>query len=145
MNQETLATYFKNPQKYQKIGTVKARLAVPGKIVATIIDDKQETKNTAKANDMIVTGSSNEQYILSFEKIMKRYKGPSPSTKDQIYEPTGICYAIQWNNKPAQFDASWGEHMIIEPDDMLCSTSEIPNGDLYRIEKNAFAKTYRKL
>ena len=144
MNQEKLATYFKKPQKYQKFGTVKARLAVPGENVVTTIDGKQETRNTAKANDMIITGSSDEQYIISLKKFLERYKGPSPSMKIQTYEAVGFCYAVEWKDKPAQFDASWGEHMIIEPGDMLCSTTEIPNGDLYRIEKNTFGKTYRK-
>ena len=144
MNQEELSKHFINPEKYNKFGSVLARLAKEGEIINTVIDGVVETKNKAKKTDVIITGPENEEYIIDFNKFNARYIGPNLSYKNRVYSAVGHCYAVKWTGESTSFVASWGEKMIINDGDWLCSPTKIPDGDLYRIEKNVFNKTYEK-
>ncbi len=104
------------------------------KEVITMIDDKQETKNTAKPGDYIITGSKGEQYVLSSDKFKSRYDIVDGKAKTK---PVKIL-AKEWNIDNLEFVASWGEKMIIENGDFLVNN----NGEFYRIEKGAFHNTY---
>ena len=145
LSQKDMAKYWviDRAKKYTKQGTVKARRAVEGETIETVIDGVKETTNTAKLNDIVVTGIKGEQYILSVDQFIERYSGPSVGKDDQEYECIGSTYAIQWNGRAITFEASWGETMILNRGDFLCSTDLSPNFDLYRIEKEIFAETYK--
>ncbi len=144
-SQDSLVKYFTDPQHYKKIGTVEARLARKGEMIATVIDGKIETINHAGADDVVVKNPSGEEYILAMPSFTKRYRGPEPSPEYQTFHATGTTYAVEWHHGPATFKASWGEMMIIDDGDYLCSVTEEPEGDLYRIEAGAFAETYREI
>jgi hypothetical protein len=141
-SQEHLAEYFLDPQLYKKVGVTKARLAQQGERIETVVDGKVETTNTANAEDVVLKGPKGEEYIISGDKFRARYAGPSLTDEFQSYHPTGTTYAVEWSNGPARFKASWGEMMIIEDGDFLCSPTEVPQGDLYRVEGEVFDQTY---
>ena len=125
-------------RKYQKFGTVKARLATAGERVVTTVNGKVETTNTAKVGDYIVTGPAGEEYIIGKEKFESRYKKVS----DGVYKALGTCFAFQWKGSPFTFTASWGERMICDKGDYLASVEENLS-EPYRIEKSVFTETYK--
>lgn len=132
------------PRPYAKTGTVRARLALEGEKIDTILDGKLETTNTAKPFDVVVIGPKNEEYLVPQNTFIPRYKGPALTHELQSYEAQGIVFAIPWDQDPLTFVAPWGEEMIIEPGDYLASTTR--DGDApYRIEREAFSLTYRPL
>ena len=143
--QDNLSKYFTDPQLYKKVGTVDARLAIPGEMIATVIDGEIETINNAVEDDVVVRNPHGEEYILARTKFEKRYDGPSLSHDYQTFLATGTTYAVEWTHGPGEFKASWGETMIINDHDFLCSVTEEPDGDLYRIEAEAFATTYEEV
>ncbi len=137
-------TYFLNAVKankvktYQKFGTVTAIKATSKQSVKTVIDGKTETTNVANIGDYIVTGASGEKYVLTADKFKSRYK----KVKDNIYEAVGECNAVKYVGKAFKFKAPWGEDMICENGDYICSTA-LDGSDVYRIEKEVFKKTYK--
>ncbi len=142
--QDQLAELFTDPERYQKVGVVEARLAIVGETIVTVIDGEIETINAAQDDDVVVKNPGGEEYIIARTKFEKRYDG-APLTHDyQNYLATGTTYAIEWEHGRGQFEASWGETMIINNGDMLCSPTREPDGDLYRIEAMAFAETYEE-
>lgn len=125
-------------KEYKKFGAVTVeKVKLPTK-VHTIIDGKIETVNTAKPGEYIVTGIAGETYVLTAEKLKSRYK----KVKGNTYEAIGECYAIQYVGKPFKFKAPWGEDMLCENGDYICSTA-LDGSDVYRIEKEVFKKTYK--
>lgn len=143
--QEELAKYFVEPELYKKVGTVEARYAIPGEWIATVIDGEIETTNTANDGDVVVKNPGGETYIIDASKFERRYEGPTLSHDYQTFLATGTTHAVRWDHAPARFKASWGEMMIIDRGDMLCSPTREPDGDLYRIEAEAFETTYEKV
>jgi hypothetical protein len=143
--QDELSQYFTSPELYKKTGKVQARRAVPGEMIATVIDGTIETVNTAREDDVVILNPGGEEYILTTEKFEARYTGPTLGYDYASFKATGTTYAVKWTHGDAKFDASWGETMIISNGDMLCSPDETPDGDLYRIERKAFRDTYKKV
>lgn len=144
-SQDELTQYFVSPRLYQKTGEVEARIAKTGEMIATVIDGEIETINYALDGNVVVKNPSGEEYILTRGKFDSRYRGPEPDDEYQTYEATGTTYAVEWTHGPGEFKASWGEMMIINDGDYLCSVTKAPDGDLYRIEAEAFATTYREI
>lgn len=140
--QADLAKYFTSPVLYKKYGEVNARLATKDEIIATIIDGKVETINTAGDDDVVIRGSQDEEYILDRTKFLSRYKGPELNGDYLPFRATGTTYAVEWQHGEGRFKASWGEIMIIDDGDWLCSITSTPDGDLYRIAATAFDDTY---
>lgn len=144
LTQQQLADNFMAPIKYRKQGTVEARLAYEGETIVTVIDGEIETINHAHEGDIVICAVKNEEYIISRDKFDARYRGAEPTSLYQSYEPCGTTYAVPWYRGPAVFKASWGEDMIINNGDYLCSPTLRPDGDLYRIEADAFLKSYTR-
>lgn len=146
-NQEQMIALFKSNQnsvkRYLKQGTVNAKLAIKDEKVKTEINGVVETVNTAKENDVVVQGSSNELYLINIEKFKARYNVEKELSSDfQEYKATGECFAFEFKGEGFSFIAPWAEEMIVEDGDFLASpNSEIT--EVYRIEKNAFYKTYK--
>lgn len=130
---------------YKKFGTVMARLAKVGEEIVTLIDGKVETKNTAKENDVIVKGLKDEEYIIGHDKFKLRYSVDKPVTDTfTAYEPNGTCIAYEYTGASFLFKAPWDEDMIVNHGDFLATIDEsVP--EVYRIERNAFFKTYKKV
>ena len=128
----------KSIKKYRKFGVVTAIKATAEQQVRTVIDGKVETTNVAHPGDYIVTGASGEKYVLTSEKMKSRYK----KIADNQYEAIGECFAVKYNGKSFKFTAPWGEDMICNNGDYICSTI-LDGSDVYRIEKEVFKKTYK--
>jgi len=152
INQKTMIKYFKNIipllRKYDKIGTVKARLANEGEKIVTEINGEKETENVAGENDVLIIGAEGEQYLVSVDTFKRRYVTLSGkeiknvSEKLTEYKSTGKCYAFKWVNGSFSFIAAWGEKMICNDGDWL-ATTDTDDIEVYRIEKNVFSKTYK--
>mmetsp|Transcript_981 Transcript_981/g.2492 ORF Transcript_981/g.2492 Transcript_981/m.2492 type:complete len:199 (+) Transcript_981:60-656(+) len=137
---------------YHKTAYVLARPATPGESVETIVDGKVETRNTAKEGDMIVlnVNADGERYIAKRETFAKKYEdagGEADEEGMKRYNPKGVIRAVEVSDTemakiPAHsFVAAWGEEMIVEVGDFL-ALPHPDGGEIYRIEKNAFGKTY---
>jgi len=136
--------------KYEKFGNITARLSCPDELVITMIDGIEETRNTAKVGDMVATGQKGEIYIIPAAKFDRLYEKISiPESDTDVYKPKGIVEGVMipWNSDSFTFDAPWGENMIADPGDYIV-TSVSDNFDpekVYRIEKEAFELTYKKI
>lgn len=129
--------------EYIKNAQVDIRLGIPGEKIETYIDDVLETTNVVKDDQVVVRGVSGEEYVIDLEKFESRYEGPEITDEYQVYDAIGEVFAAQYNGDDVLFEAPWGESMILEPGDYLAhgSTEEV-SGNIYRIEKDVFDKTY---
>lgn len=142
---EIQAVFEKNLAKvlrYKKIVPVDARLAVPGERIITVIDGIEETSNTAKADQVVVmniTTNSREMYILDRSNFDKRYLATELlNSKWQTFQPQGETDAFEWTGGHVQFDAPWGEEMLMVEGDYLCRVPDTED-DIYRIERGSFS------
>jgi len=130
---------------FKKQGQVQARPAVEGEqIVTKLASGAEETTNTAKVNDWVMTNPSGEQYIIGKDKFFGRYE---PSDTEGIYQAKGYCRAIQNPfGKPIEIMASWGspqtgdENCLIA--DICDANGENMGGEPYLIDGEAFSETY---
>jgi hypothetical protein len=130
---------------FKKQGSVKARPAVEGEVViTTLAGGAEETTNTAKANDWVVTGPSGEQYIISKEKFFNRYEA---TDQEGVYSAKGHCVAIKNPfGEPIEIMASWGSPQTGDENCMIADTcdanGENRGGEPYLIDGKVFAETY---
>ena len=137
---------LENAPVFKKQGSVKARPAVEGEVVVTTLaGGSEETTNTAKANDWVMTNPSGEQYIISKEKFFSRYEA---TDEEGVYSAKGHCVAIKNPfGEPIEIMASWGsphtgdERCLIAD---TCDASGKVDGEPYLIDADAFAKTYKQ-
>ncbi|HLJ89374.1 MAG TPA: PGDYG domain-containing protein [Candidatus Angelobacter sp.] len=132
---------------FRKHGKVKARAAVAGeRITTTLKDGTQETGNTAKEGDYVVTDLSGEQYILPPRKFLERYE---PSEAEGVYRAIGYCRAIRNPfGQPIEIIASWGSPQIGDQNCFLadtCDESGKVQGEPYLIDAHAFSQAYRRV
>lgn len=130
-------------KKYNKFGTVEARLAKMGEKIDTIVNGKKETTNTAKNGDYVVKNPSGEQYIISGDKFNSRYQLQNRSIGWSLYNATGSCWAFKYEGPKFTFEAPWGEDMLVETGDYIAVAGIDNLDDIYRIEKNSFKQTYK--
>ena len=130
-------------KRYKKYGDVKGRLAREGEEVKTMIKGEKETETTTKLGDVVITGVSGERYIIDSDVFKKRYSGMPLMKTNQNYDAKGTTFAGIWTGKDMDFINSGGEDMVINAGDYLCSPKKLADGDLYRIEKSVFPKTYK--
>ena len=131
-----------NGTDFEKFTKIKARPAQPGEVIETITADGKETMNTANEGDFVVSnlGGSGEEYILSGDKLAKRYK----EVGDGIYQATGECRGVTYSGPETTFQASWGQPMVLKPGDMI--VTPLPQkGEVYRIARQEFESTYRPI
>jgi PGDYG protein len=133
---------------YKKQGQVKARLALEGEEVETIMaSGHKETSNVAKAGQWIVTNPSGESYIISSDKFNSRY---DTTEVTGVFSAKGYCKAIK---NPIGVDieifASWGEPQYGDENCFLADTCDQNGNNLggepYIIESAAFYETYKKI
>ena len=139
---------------FKKRGLVLFRPAIQNETVLTIVVGKLEAIKTAGANEMILRnielGSSAETYIIDKAVFDKRYEiQPKQYTIDgQTWTEAiakGIIEAFCYHGGTFEFVAPWDELMLCEDGDHMARPEGPNKSDIYRIEKNAFAQTYRKL
>ena len=131
-----------NGTDFEKFTQIKARIARPGEMIETITADGKETMNQAQQGDFVVSnlGGSGEEYILSGDKLAKRYK----EVGDGIYQATGECRGVVYSGPETSFQASWGQPMVLKPGDMI--VTPLPQkGEVYRIARQEFESTYKPM
>jgi hypothetical protein len=131
-----------NGTDFEKFTQIKARPARPGEMIETITADGKETMNQAQEGDFVVSnlGGSGEEYILSGDKLAKRYK----EVGNGIYQATGECRGITYSGPETSFQASWGQPMVLKTGDMI--VTPLPQmGEVYRIARQEFESTYRPI
>lgn len=114
---------------------VNFKIADKTERVETIIDGEKETTNTANKGDYIITGSMGEKYVLTpkkFNHIYEKIREGKAKTKPVKIKAKVLGF-------PIKFKADWGEVMTANKGDFLVNN----NGEIYRIEKRAFGKTYK--
>lgn len=133
-------------QIFKKQGVVSARSATIGEtIVTTLESGAQETVNTAKEGDWVMTNPSGEQYLISEQKFFSRYE---PTAKSGVYSAKGYCRAIKNPfNAPIEIMASWGSPQTGNEVCMIADTCDKDGnvgGEPYLIDGDVFAKTYKQ-
>lgn len=105
--------------------------------VVTMTADGKETQNVAEVNDIIMSGPSQEQYVLKAAKFPKLYSGQigGPVTTDQ--SPRMVAHYT--GQDTVMFKAPWGEDMVLKPNDYLVKQDD---GQHYRIAKLEYEQTY---
>lgn len=128
---------------YKKFAVVEARKGVEGEKIVTSINGEVETKNQVSGPSAVVKGPLGEEYIVPMEKFNKLYEGGELKEDFGKFKAKGQVFGIKYEGEPVEFEAAWGEKMILKAGDMLVSADKNNPGDLYRIEANAFAQTYK--
>lgn len=163
---------LKDGAMYKKKGRVFLKKATPGAVLKTCLDGQVETTNCAEDGDWLCRADTTqkERYFISDEKFGKLYEQTPVSFADHpdvielhaegfnAYIPRGRIVALPASKEllmqyfPAgKFMASWGESMVVEEGDYLAAPappddSGLPNDvtEVYRIEADAFAQTYKR-
>ena len=138
------------------------RTAIPHETILTIVSGKLETIKTADESDIVLRnielGSSAETYIISWKKFTERYDAEIvflPYIIDgqewTVVTAKGIVEAFEYKIGPGvipatiSFVAPWNEEMICNDGDFLARPQNGDKNDIYRIEKETFKQTYRKI
>jgi len=151
-----LESFFASAKIYEKYTTAHVRPAKIGEVIVTITNDGVETQNRAKADDFVLMNNTKakEQYIISGEKLRKRYQPTGKKKGDgEIYKAVGKCRAVKVNTKVLkalsasdvfEFMAPWGEAMVCKKGDMIvCPDLYGTVNEVYRIALKEFKETYR--
>jgi hypothetical protein len=132
---------------YEKTATVKAREAVEGEVIKTVLEDGTvETTNTANAGDKVITNPGGEEYIIGGDKFKSRYQD---TDEPGVYKAKGMARAI---NNPTGEEISvvapWGEVQYGGPDAKILVAVDPENpdaeigADRYIIGGQEFMDTY---
>jgi hypothetical protein len=108
--------------------------------VVTNTADGKETQNVAAEGDIIMSGPSQENYVLKAAKFPKLYQGKMGEVVIPEQSPRQV--ALYTGNQPITFTAAWGESMILKPGDYLVQESDGQN--YYRIAKHEYEQTYNQ-
>ena len=104
--------------------------------VVTITSDGKETQNVAEPNDIIMSGPSQENYVVKAAKFPKLYQGKLGAVV--IPEQGPRMVALYTGQQPITFTAPWGESMIMKPGDYLVKGDD----GYYRVAKAEYEQTY---
>mmetsp|Transcript_135659 Transcript_135659/g.270691 ORF Transcript_135659/g.270691 Transcript_135659/m.270691 type:complete len:185 (-) Transcript_135659:210-764(-) len=155
---------------YRKFGRAFLKKGVTGEVLETIFDGKVETTRTLEEGDWIVRAdtAAKERYSLPDAKFRRLYEAVPVPFEDhpdaaelkaegfEAFQPCGRCLALvadaallEEHVPGGQFMASWGSPMLVEEGDFLAAPAPPGGkgkpesiGEVYRIEKSAFANTY---
>ena len=103
----------------------------------TFVGGEKETSRGYASGDVMVSGPEGERYTMSPKKFSKNYEGELGG--DVVVEQSPRMVAQYDGEDSVRFTASWGEEMVLHPEDYLVKEGE---GQYYRIEKGIFKKTY---
>lgn len=135
-----------SPNIYCKSSLVLARPAKFNEYIQTWTADGLETTNYAKFGDFVVKNLQTEfqeEYIVSNEAILKRYKIFYFTDSGAVLIPKGKIKGIVYSGEDFQFIAKWGQLMIVKTGDYLVCPYPDCN-EIYRIAQQEFYETYTK-
>ena len=132
---------FNDAEIYRKVGSLSKldiEVCTEEHEVVTLIGGITETKNTAYVGDFIITGKSDELYVISRDKFPKLYQiHPANSS---MYISKNVRKVIQLT-EPVSIVAPWGEKQYGDTGSFITQGVNDEN-DVYIIEKDVFTKTY---
>lgn len=118
-------------------------------IVHTPLDD---TVNTAKAGDVIMTGPLGERYVVKAARFLTLYTvdvdtgiaTPKPDTRQVACVTSAVLDVLRACTGAIRFSAQWGELMTAHEGDYLVRQVDDKTGavSFYSIAKAAFESTY---
>ena len=154
---ETWEQRLKASPVFAKSTKVQAKVMTEAGELETVIKGVKETSRAYKVGDYIIQNPTGERYAIDRATFTKRYLvlAAEPATTPemaeegfQLFTACGHVWAHQITQAEcdasfpsSSFMAAWGEPMRMEPGDFLCMPSPA-GGEVYRIEKDAFAQTY---
>jgi len=141
--------YLAEAGKYAKSGLVQARQAVPGEQVTTVLEDgTEETTNTAKESQVVITNPGGEKYIIDADKFAQRYQ---TTEQEGVFRAKGAVRAFRnQTGRPIEITAPWGQPQYGDEHCMLATPydpgkpDEI-GPDRYIIGHEEFLETYASL
>ncbi|WP_316367740.1 tetratricopeptide repeat-containing protein [Candidatus Thiodiazotropha sp. CDECU1] len=143
---------------YRKYQIIKARAAMEGEEVVSVVASGRETVNIANKGDYVVenqTGAK-ERYIVSGTKFEQRYTQETQLDGGwSTYMPQGRVKGIAVDRGILNlFDqqgsfyitAPWGEAQYVEEGDMFVTTLPLQDDmEIYRIARKEFSETYESI
>lgn len=132
---------------HKKQGQVHARPAMPDeKIVTTLASGLEETTNTARVGDWIITNPAGEKYIVPKQKFSDRYES---TNANGIFHAKDYIRAMKNPyNEPIEIVAPWDAPMMGDENCMIADACDANGNNMqgkpYLIEGKAFAETYAK-
>ena len=105
--------------------------------VVTVTASGVETRNTAAAGDVIMSGPSGERYVVKAAKFGGLYDGEVGEVVIPNQSPRMV--KEYEGSESVVFVAPWGERMILSPGDWVVSDGP---GAFYRIAEQEFKETY---
>lgn len=131
-------------QWWRKIASVRARPALMGEEVATVVDGKVETANAALADDMLAQNPGGERYLVPQSKFIVKYELISEAADEEgfrVYRSTSSPVACVCVDRDIEFVAPWGELMRIARGGYLVNGG---GDDVYGVQRAAFLSTYSR-
>jgi hypothetical protein len=130
---------------YEKYGRVKARRAIAGEEITTILENgATETVGRANPSDWVITNPGGEQYIISDKKFLARYEATDEAG---VYRAMGYCRAIPNNfDGPIEMNSSLGSVRRGDETSFIadhCDAKGNLAGSPYIIDDEAFFETYK--
>jgi hypothetical protein len=131
-----------NGKTYRKKVNIFARISGGGEFIETFTTDGKETQRTTVEGNVVVRNPGGEIYVIEPEQLERRYEPLDNYDGEwREYKPTGIIWAMEWEEDTIYFMASWNEEMVIKYGDMLATND---GKTLYRIARTEFEQTYER-
>lgn len=141
-------------KQYEKFAPVAYRSPYPNETLVVTCGGKIETVQKVKPDQIVVmaigVGTEAETYAIELAIFKEKYKSTKETleiNREKWYKakpvPKPTINAWQYYGESFKFTAPWGSEMICEYGDWIAQTIGKEN-DIYRIEKNAFAATYKE-
>ena len=132
---------FSNAPIYRKTATLdKAQVetAAARQEVVTVINGKEETRNTAEVGDKIITGVKGERYVIPKPKFGDLYEEDSGNPSRYISKNVILALPLVENT---ELTAPWGERQRATKGGFVAQRVGSAT-DVYLIEEGAFKATY---
>jgi hypothetical protein len=119
--------------------------SLPTTKVVTYINNKRETTNQARQGDVIIKGPFGEKYVMTIFDFFRAYNvndGIAIPRKTKKLVAQYTPYLRKHLDIPQTFTfmTGWGQDMVLNVGDYVVKDK---NNSYYRIEAEAFRKTYR--
>lgn len=130
---------FSKAPVYRKTAVLKksqVKIAAKKQDVVTMINGQEETRNLARAGDVIVTGVKGERYVMKPAHFRALYEEEKPGrwrAKTKVRALTLV--------ENTELLAPWGERQRTRKGGVVVQRVGKPR-DVYLIEAKAFAETY---
>jgi len=108
--------------------------------VVTHVGAREETRNTARPGDVIVTGINGERYVIAAARFPDLYE-PDPHNP-KVFRSKSVVRAIKLA-EPLEIMAPWGERQRVDAGGRICQVVGKPS-DVYLIEQDSFERTYAR-